>query len=137
MPLQMPFGDTDQGFIPVTLTVPPAPAALQTPAQFAALNQTIALTSDDPNTVTITLDATTIADPDGTVNAAPFVVATPATPAAPNTPIGVHLVITNADGSVAAKADDTVTVTEAVTEATGFIFGTPVAVTPPASAKRK
>lgn len=138
MPLIMPFGDTDQGFISVSLTTPPSTTPVpQTPAQFAALNQTITLTSDDPNTVTLALDATAVADPDGTVNAASFVVSTPATPAAPNTAIGAHLVITNADGTVAAKADDTITVSKSATESTGFIFGTPVGVTPPASAKRK
>lgn len=135
MPLIMPLGDQDTGFITVTIDNhdgkgPVAQAAL--PA-----GQTAQVVSADPATFTITMDSPAVADPDGTLTVGSFTVVSAAAPAQPNVAVGVTLNILNADGSVAATLSDTVTVSETATEAVGDIFGSPVAIPPAVSAKKK
>jgi len=135
MPLTLPFGDQDQGFVQVSLTTPPS----TTPVAQSTLpaGQTIQLTSADPATFTVTLDSPAVPDPDGTVTVASFTIVSAAAPAQPNAPIGISLLILNADGSTAASASDTVTVSETATESVGILFGTPVVIPASAGGRRK
>jgi hypothetical protein len=129
MPLLIPATDQpDQGF--VTLTVN------GTAVNVIPSGQTIQLVSADPATFTIAQDATTVADPDGTVVAASFLVTPINPPAQPNVAVNATLNILNADGTVAATVTDTVTVSTnpAVTEVVGVLFEAPIAA--PASAKK-
>lgn len=130
MPLLIPATDQpDQGF--VTLTVN-GTAVSSIPS-----GQTLQLVSADPATFTIAQDATTVADPDGTVVAASFLVTPINPPAQPNVAVNATLNILNADGTVATTVTDTVTVSTnpAVTEVVGVLFEAPIAA--PASARRK
>jgi len=125
MPLTLPFGDQDQFFVSLSVNGAPVGAFPNGPD---GKPQTASVTSSDPNTVTLTLDTTAEPDTDGTVTVASGTVIAAGTPAQPNVPITVTLNINNADGSVAASATDTVTVSKSAIEATGILFGTPVPV---------
>lgn len=126
MPLTLPLGDKDQGWVTVSIDNhdgkgPVLQSALPT-------GQTLTpLVSPDPATFTLTMDATPVVNPTSPTVAS-FVVASAATPAQPNVALTVTLTVLNADGSTAAKATDTVTVSETATEAVGDLFGTPVAI---------
>jgi hypothetical protein len=135
MPLTLPLGDQDQGFVTVTLDNHDGKGPV--PQASLPAGQTIQLVSADPLDFTIALDSPAVADPDGTVTVASFTVVSVTPPSQPDVAVGCTLNILNADGSVAATLSDTVTVSQTATEAVGDIFGSPVPIPAPASAKRR
>ena len=136
MALTLPLGNQAQGFVTATIDNhdgkgPVAQTAL--PA-----GQTLTIVSADPATFTVAVDNPAVQDPDGTASVASFVVAAVNPPAQPNVPVNITVTVTNADGSqAAAPLVDTVTVSESATEVIGDLFENPVAIPPPASAKKK
>lgn len=126
MPLTLPVGDQVQGFVTVGIITPPA----TTPVLQSALpaGQSVQpLISPDTNTFTVTMDSPPVTDPNSPTVAS-FLVKSAPTPAQPNVALPITLNILNSDGSVAATATDTVTVSETAKEVVGDLFGTPVVI---------
>ena len=99
---------------------------LDTDGDVLAAGQTITVTSADPATVVINLDATTRPNPaDGTPCVASGTVSKASPVAQPNVAITITAQVVNADGSNAESATETVTVTPNTATAIGFLFGTP------------
>jgi hypothetical protein len=85
--------------------------------------QSVQVTSGDPATFTIAMDATPKVLPDGVTPSVASGVITPApTPAQINVPIQISAVLLNADGSTAATFLDDVTITPGVATTIGFVY---------------
>lgn len=129
MPLTLPVGDQDTFYI---LGTAPFLGALLGPGQ------TISVLSADPNTVTLTPDATarpvaaadaTTAVPAGTPSILSGIVSSPASPAQPGVPISVTATVSNVDGTTGETLTDTVTVSPQAATAIGDLFGVATPVT--------
>lgn len=123
MALQLPDNDSAPFFIIGTDAKGAKGASLPDGAK-------IDVTSADPNTVAVELDATPGLDPDGNQSIASGKLTSPATVAQPNVPISLNAQVTLSDGSAGDSATDTVTVKPGTEVALGEVFGaaTPVAV---------
>jgi hypothetical protein len=133
MPLTLPAGGSDTYDIIGVKSGTPPMVGLQ-----LASGQTITVVSSDPNTVAISADATPVATavaealadgtpvPAGTPTVASGTVSGAANPAQANVAINVTATVSNADGTVAETATDTVTVNPALpatADSIGVLFG--------------